>query len=367
MTYQRIQQQIAQHNASFWLPFLGIHLTSTEIKAHINQAERHLKKCQKDSQGLRHRCYHDILAMYANDDSPEIKRKFRFVHNTIKSEQCRSMYKNIRNTVKPQQYGGLHCIMAPRHKDSINPPSDYQAFLSTTEDKDIKWDTILDKKTIETNLIRFNRNHFRAASASPCGGKGAIHDQLTFTSLSPHALEMLNGNIPDTWYGNDKLLREFLTSFTIPDRIKDIDPISIEITTDDVKYGFGKWKESTSTSPSGRHLGHYKAIIQDDLLLNNLTKFMQIVVESGMTLTRWCNAVNIMIEKDHGQPKITRLRIIHLFEADFNFFLKLQWGSRLVKRAVQEDLLNDGQHGRYLREKQCIPSFLRSLQRICVD
>ncbi len=69
MTYQRIQQQIAQHDASFWLPFLGIHLTSTEIKAHINQAERHLKKCQKDSQGLRHRCYHDILAMYANDDS----------------------------------------------------------------------------------------------------------------------------------------------------------------------------------------------------------------------------------------------------------------------------------------------------------
>ena len=62
-------------------------------------------------------------------------------------------------------------------------------------------------------------------------------------------------------------------------------------------------------------------------------------------MTRWCNAVNIMIEKDVGKPKITRLRIIHLFEADFNYFLKLIWGSRLVKRATKLKLLNDGQHG----------------------
>ena len=52
-----------------------------------------------------------------------------------------------------------------------------------------------------------------------------------------------------------------------------------------------------------------------------------------------------MIEKDKGQPRINRLRIIHLFEADYNLFLKLTWGSRLVRRALHMDLLNDGQHG----------------------
>lgn len=276
-----------------------------EIKTHINQAEKQLKKCQKDSQGLRYSCYQDLLAKYANDESPstlaESKRKFRIVNNTIKSEQCREMYKNIRNR-----------ILTPRHKDSsTDPPSDIQALLTQTAEADIRWEVLLDKSSIETNLTRFNRNHFRAPSASPCG-KGVIHSHLTVTSLSPHAKEMLKGNIPQTWYGNDALLREFLTSFKIPDRVTEMDPVPILLTNDDVKHGFGRWKESTSTSPSGQHLGHYKAIIQDNLLLDNLTKFMQIVVESGLALTRWgCNAVNIMIEKDPGQPKITRLRIIH--------------------------------------------------------
>lgn len=76
-----------------------------------------------------------------------------------------------------------------------------------------------------------------------------------------------------------------------------------------------------------------------------MTKFLQLIDDHGLVLTRWCNAVNVMIEKDAGKPCINRLRIIHLFEADFILFLKNLWGSRLVKRAIKHNLLNDGQHG----------------------
>ena len=72
---------------------------------------------------------------------------------------------------------------------------------------------------------------------------------------------------------------------------------------------------------------------------------MNIAIGRGISVKRWSNAVNVMIEKDPGRPRINRLRIIHLFEADYNLFLKLIWGSRLVRRAVLLDLLNDGQHG----------------------
>ncbi|KAI2493764.1 hypothetical protein MHU86_20769 [Fragilaria crotonensis] len=47
----------------------------------------------------------------------------------------------------------------------------------------------------------------------------------------------------------------------------------------------------------------------------------------------------------HGRPRINRLRVVHLFEADFNFYLRLRWGHHLVRRALLLDLLHDGQHG----------------------
>lgn len=38
----------------------------------------------------------------------------------------------------------------------------------------------------------------------------------------------------------------------------------------------------------------------------------------------WERATNVMLEKDLGNPCIHHLRIIHLFEADFNLYMKLQ-------------------------------------------
>jgi hypothetical protein len=48
---------------------------------------------------------------------------------------------------------------------------------------------------------------------------------------------------------------------------------------EDVTRGFSRWREATATSPSGWHLGHYHAIIQDDTILCCSTKFLDIVVQ----------------------------------------------------------------------------------------
>ena len=72
---------------------------------------------------------------------------------------------------------------------------------------------------------------------------------------------------------------------------------------------------------------------------------MNIVIARGIAIPRWCKATNVMIEKDSGRRRFNRLRIVHLFEADLNFFLKIQWGHRLVRHAIKLDLLHDSQHG----------------------
>ena len=40
-----------------------------------------------------------------------------------------------------------------------------------------------------------------------------------------------------------------------------------------------------------------------------------------------------MLLKDPGMPKVERLRVIQLFEADYNFVLRMIWGRRLVWNA----------------------------------
>jgi hypothetical protein len=196
---------------------------------------------------------------------------------------------------------------------------------------------------MEKYLLRYNHQSFRAAAESPCG-HGLIHDAMSYSSLTSAGKELLQGKIPPEWHGNNNLLREFLASFAIPKNVKEAEAIKPEISVNDFVYGIKHWSEKTSTSPSGRHLGHYKSIIQDPVLLECQVLMMNIAIHHGIALDRWSKSVTVMLKKYAGAPRINRLRIIHLFEADFNLFLKLQWGSRLVKHAVKHDLLHNGQH-----------------------
>ncbi|KAI2512438.1 hypothetical protein MHU86_1891 [Fragilaria crotonensis] len=116
----------------------------------------------------------------------------RIVRTTIRSEQCRTMFQNLRKVVKPTERSSLDKLLLPRHKDTPTYPSDFQSFLLTTDPEDIIWDTVLDKETIEHNLLRYNRNSFRAAAASPCG-HGPIFNGLSFNSLSVESEALLAG------------------------------------------------------------------------------------------------------------------------------------------------------------------------------
>lgn len=194
------------------------------------------------------------------------------------------------------------------------------------------WEHVFDQESIEEVLLEYNHCSFRKASESQLGS-GFIYDSLKFSSLSQAGSEILSGHLPESWNVHDPRLIEFLASFAIPDQVKSAPLIQTHITEDDFIYGFKGWKEKTSTSSSGRHLGHYKAIIGDPALLSFHVKLLNLLVSNGMSLERWQNATNVLNEKDPGEPRLHRLRIIHLFEADYNFVLKLLWGSRLVTQA----------------------------------
>jgi Reverse transcriptase (RNA-dependent DNA polymerase) len=70
-----------------------------------------------------------------------------------------------------------------------------------------------------------------------------------------------------------------------------------------------------------------------------------ISIKIGIPLARWCNVSTMMIQKDKNSTKINRLRVIHLYEADYNLLLKIVWARKGVHNAHNKGSLNNGQAG----------------------
>ena len=124
--------------------------------------------------------------------------------------------------------------------------------------------------------------------------------------------------------------------------------IPTSVTESDLSTGFSKWRESTSTSPSGRHLGHYRSIIlprPNNTPLSILTSLINIPIHTTIIPDRWTNTVTVCLEKLPGQPKTNKIRIIHLYEADLNYLLKLFWGCYLIYLAEDLNAYPDSQYG----------------------
>jgi hypothetical protein len=94
--------------------------------------------------------------------------------------------------------------------------------------------------------------------------------------------------------------------------------IKSTLTIDEFNQGFKLAAEKTSSSPSGRHLGHYKSSLKDDILCLVHSILMSTPFEFGFTLDRWLHALLVMLEKIKGQPCLDKLRVIQLLEADLN-------------------------------------------------
>jgi len=122
------------------------------------------------------------------------------------------------------------------------------------------------------------------------------------------------------------------------------------LTFKDMITGFRKWPEWTSTSPSGQHLGIYKSLSKDTNrkqrhqkptpqeptehpkskppihneknVLQLIHQLIYMAVQHCHTFDRWQMIWNLFLEKEIGVPKITKLRALHIVEADYNLLLK---------------------------------------------
>eukprot|EP00980_Cylindrotheca_fusiformis_P015504 scaffold4396_cov73-Cylindrotheca_fusiformis.AAC.1 len=83
----------------------------------------------------------------------------------------------------------------------------------------------------------------------------------------------------------------------------------------------------------------------DEILLA-IFSLAETATRNGYALERWTKVINVMIYKEPGNINLEKLRVIHLFEADFNLMVGILFGRRAMYHAVQQQLIHPGQGGR---------------------
>ena len=240
---------------------------------------------------------------------------------------------------------------------------------------------LTDGAEIQEAVINHNTKHFSEAENTPLGMGTLLHDAIGPHGTSGFCNRVLDGGLgkadkedinsveaykllqhmqrkkqirrrfPVEWIKDTS--HDLLTSTTTPENIdseseSDEEPeasdpeapwqehpyqqpeIGLNITREELRKGFKLWTKPTAISPSGRHLGHYKVLVQDDGMEDFLITQMELPLQYGFDPTRWANALQTMIPKDQGMPKVERIRVRQLFEVDYNFVLRIIWGRRLV-------------------------------------
>ena len=310
--------------------------TPEELPKLIREAQANLKKVQLDAKALREAHllerakYHTTIA---NCTAAEALKSI------IASEESRKSFKHLKNIRNKGSTGAMNYVLIP---DKHTPGG---------------WKGIFDPTEVQEVISDRNQKHFSQAEGTPF-----TIDPLR-TLLGRHgdtrmAEDIAKGNTPvvDTSPAAMAILKQ-LASYQLPG-------IDMHITPEQIRKSYRVWRESTMTSPSGVHLGHYRSLAQqkpepeprkaEDTRIPNIGERVMemeamkshIALSTGYVFKRWQKVISLMLEKDKGVPQIHRLRVIHLFEADLNLIMGIIWSRRLVRHGEHHKVHGEEQWAR---------------------
>ena len=196
-------------------------------------------------------------------------------------------------------------------------------------------------------IIDHNREHFSQAEGTPFT-IGSLR-LLEHTACCNRANMILAGTFDDPSINEIHL--EYISEISIPTPTSQHPYVDCALSVEDVKAGYAAWRENTSTSPHGDHLGIYKVLLKDfdEMVIDEeaasdiqqdawtiTTCIVNLGATFGLTLPRWEETVCVMIEKSPGNLLLHKLRRIFIMANDYNLTLGTIIGRRLLWRA--EDL-----------------------------
>ena len=247
-----------------------------------------------------------------------------------------------------------------------------------------EWRQIDVPTEVVTLLQDRNRKHFDQAKGTPFT-VAPLAEQVGFTGTGVYCDQLLQCTYDSTEHEPSvRLLLKHLQ------QVHQMEAAATRptITAEEFRSKLLVWSEAATTSPSGMHLGHYKALIakhsfsidlpddeltpefcaqrdevnskQKDLFQIHLT-LINYALQRGTSYTRWHTIVNTILFKDPDNVRLDRTRVIHIYEADYNLALGIKWRTA-TQHAEEFNLINEGQYGSRTGRHATDPVLIEEMQ-----
>jgi len=224
-------------------------------------------------------------------------------------------------------------------------------------DNGTTWNAVTNQCQRESKLLAHSQTHFSQAHGTEFT-TAPLKDLLQYDGLTEFGDQVFQGELPRDLNVTPvtRLLLEHQKSLLNPN-----EDTTHPLTFKGMAAGFKKWPERMATLPSGQHLGIYKSMLKDLPekddhkqdppkfrglhIMQSVHALLQLAIKHTHTFQRWRVIWNMYLEKDLGFPKLSRLRTIHLMEADYNLILKWFAAQGFFKRSKKACRLADEQGG----------------------
>lgn len=307
------------------------------IRLKLRMSYQFLKLVRQEAETERHNYLATEAELAVMDN---VQGKARILKRIKQSEERRKTFKLLRLYIQNNNSSSVQEVQVPQ-----NPGDDPK---TTTI-----WKTVQNQTEVENHLHQYSQHHFAQADGSPFTVP-PLSTLFGYSGLSPEADALLNGvrDIPNM----SPTMKLILQSLE-----RQAPPMPFSLPTDDeLAQGYQRWPEKTSTSPSGRHLGHYKALLitpptnqithqRETIPRADLFHFIadltRMAIQHCHTFGRWEVIWNILLQKTPGDSRIHRHRFLHLKEADDNLLTKKYIAKDLMRHAEQHNTIAEEAHG----------------------
>jgi len=296
-----------------------------DIKAKLKEATTRLRNIKQDIHDIKknHKLYRqehldDLIQEHLQQNpnsnyAGELKRLKHIEYQRSTSAQIKKS-----STTKRKQ--GVSKILIPARNEYCTLDRNKHMNMNTIWEriqkfngKDIgNWEEITDRHLVESLTLSCMQKHFGQAN-----GSILTEPRWNRRLVDPEFVEAMRDKNFDELNEESEAVQEYFRAMSenvSTNRLKKF-VYSLEDWSDHIS----RVKERTTTSPDGRHYGHFKVLLKKlPEVFEQIYTIMNLALGRGIVLERWKKTVTVLIPKDEGVPKIHRLRPLHIVEPEIN-------------------------------------------------